>query len=116
MYRSYINGHSLRRILCAAALAAIALPTIAQEKAAVAEPQLEEVVVTGSRIAAPNLTSTSPIQVVSAKEIQEGGKTDIVDVINQLPQVFQNTGTDFSNTSSGLNTPGGVTTADLRGI
>ena len=118
MYLRDISVHSFRQIVCAAALAAVGLPAIAQQKveAAQAEPQLEEVVVTGSRIAAPNLTSTSPIQVVTAKEIQAGGKTDIIDVINQLPQFFQNTGSDFSNTSSGLTTPGGVTTADLRGL
>lgn len=78
--------------------------------------EIQEVVVTGSRIAAPNLTSTSPIQLVTAKEIHQGGKTDIIDLVNQLPQNFQNAATDFSNTSAGLSTPGGITTADLRGL
>ena len=77
---------------------------------------LEDVVVTGSRIALPNLTSASAIQIVTAKEIQQGGKTDAIDFINQLPQNFQNTSADFSNTGSGLSTPGGITTADLRGL
>jgi outer membrane receptor protein involved in Fe transport len=117
--------HSIdSRLRCAAraSLASLA-PLIAalagaQQPAAVAPPAstLEEVVVTGSRIAAPNLTSTSPIQIVTAKEIQQGGKIDIIDLVNQLPQNFQNTGSDFSNTSSGLSTPGGITTADLRGL
>jgi len=44
---------------------------------------LAEVVVTGSRIASPNATSTSPIQVVTSKELQQGRKTDIIDLINQ---------------------------------
>jgi len=39
---------------------------------------LEEVLVTGSRIAAPNITSTSPVQVVTSKEIQQSGHTDAV--------------------------------------
>jgi iron complex outermembrane receptor protein len=84
--------------------------------AAVRGDEMAEVVVTGSRIAAPNLTSTSPIQVVTAEEIRQGGKTDIIDLINQLPQNFQNAATDFSNTSAGLSTPGGISTADLRGL
>ncbi|MEP6885302.1 MAG: TonB-dependent receptor [Gammaproteobacteria bacterium] len=78
--------------------------------------KLQEVVVTGSRISTPNATSTSAIQVVTAKEIQQGGKTDIIDLLNQLPQNFQNSSADFSNTGTGLSNPGGITTADLRGL
>jgi outer membrane cobalamin receptor len=72
--------------------------------------------VTGSRIVAPNVASTSPVQVITAQEIKLGGKTDIIDVLNQLPQNFQNASVDFSNTSNGLATPGGLSTADLRGL
>ena len=71
---------------------------------------------TGSRIVAPNVASTSPVQVITAQEIKLGGKTDIIDVLNQLPQNFQNASVDFSNTSNGLATPGGLSTADLRGL
>ncbi len=79
------------------------------------EPQ--EVVVTGSRIPAPNLESTSPIQVVTSDEIQLGGRMDVSDVINQLPQNFNNgLGQDLGNQTSGLTTAGGVSTADLRGL
>jgi len=79
--------------------------------------QLQEVVVTGSRIAAPNLTSTSPIQVISSKTIQQTGKNDISDVILQLPQNFNNSlGQDLTGNTSGLSAAGGVTTADLRGL
>src|ERR1700760_4077815 len=75
--------------------------------------QLQEVVVTGSRIAAPNLTSTSPIQVISSKTIQQTGKNDISDVILQLPQNFNNSiGQDLSGNTSGLSAAGGVNTAD----
>jgi outer membrane receptor protein involved in Fe transport len=88
----------------------IAAPLHAQED------NIQEVVVTGSRIAAPNLTSTSPVQVVTSKEIQQSGHTDAVDILNQLPQVIQNSAADFSNTSNSLSTPGGLTTVNLRGI
>ena len=93
-------------------------PARAQEQteATTSTPVLQEVIVTGSRIATVNATSTSPIQVVTSKEVQQGGKTDIIDLINQLPQNFQNAAVDFSNTSNGLATPGGITTADLRGL
>ena len=81
-----------------------------------AQGPVEEIVITGSRIAAPNMTSTSPVQVVSDTEIKHLGKTDMVDVLNTLPQVFQNSATDFSNTSNSLSTPGGLTTVNLRGL
>ena len=45
----------------------------------------EEVIVTGSRIASPNATSTSPVQVVTEQEIKVSGKTDIVDTLQQVP-------------------------------
>jgi outer membrane cobalamin receptor len=89
------------------------VPAFAQD--ATSEPQT--VVVTGSRIPAPNLESTSPVQVVTAEEIQLGGRMDMTDVINQLPQNFNNgLGQDLGNNTSGLTTAGGVSTADLRGL
>ena len=80
-------------------------------------PSLQEIIVTGSRIAAPNEVSTSPIQVISAKSIQVSGKTDITDIISQLPQILTNDlGQDLGNGTSGLTSAGGVATADLRGL
>ena len=75
-----------------------------------------EVVVTGSRIPQPNLTSVSPIQAVSHQEFQLEGHTDVIDLLNELPQNFQNNTADFSNTTNPLTAPGGITTADLRGL
>ncbi|HET9388125.1 MAG TPA: TonB-dependent receptor plug domain-containing protein, partial [Steroidobacteraceae bacterium] len=77
---------------------------------------VQEVVITGSRIAAPNLTSTSPIQVVNSTEIRQTGATDAIDLLNTLPQNFQSATADFSNTTNPLTAAGGLTTADLRGL
>ncbi|MEJ0037291.1 MAG: TonB-dependent receptor [Gammaproteobacteria bacterium] len=102
-----------RIMLTLAVTSAAAIPAFAQEAAT--EPTT--VVVTGSRIPAPNLESASPVQVVTAEEIQLGGRMDISDVINQLPQNFSNgLGQDLGNNTSGLTTAGGVSTADLRGL
>jgi iron complex outermembrane receptor protein len=106
------------QVLFAAALAAFSVSAYAQQQGGISavEP-LQEIIVTGSRIAAPNEQSTSPIQVISSKSIQVSGKTDITDLINQLPQNFTNDlGQDLGNGTSGLSTAGGVATADLRGI
>jgi len=102
-------------------IVALEMPAVAQQAPKVAaadtEPALEEVVVTGSRIAAPNEVSTSPILAISSQSIKVSGKTDITDLINQLPQIFSNElGQDLGNTTSGLTTAGGVATADLRGL
>ncbi|MBB6095908.1 outer membrane receptor protein involved in Fe transport [Povalibacter uvarum] len=97
-------------------LRALLLSVLAASAAHAQDENIQEIVVTGSRIAAPNLTSTSPVQVVSSKEIQQTGRTDVVEILNQLPQVIQNSAVDFSNTSNSLSTPGGLTTVNLRGV
>ena len=111
---------TLLRFLVSASASAWTLTAAAQtapSAEATAAPAVQEVVVTGSRIAAPNAVSTSPIQVVTSEEIQRTGLTDVSDILYQLPQLENNAiGQDFSNRTSGLTTPGGVTTADLRGL
>ncbi|HEV8693663.1 MAG TPA: TonB-dependent receptor plug domain-containing protein, partial [Lysobacter sp.] len=105
--------------LLGAVAAAACGPVLAQSEqdAAPKAENMDEVIVTGSRIASPNATSTSPIQVVTRQEIQVSGKTDITDIISQLPQNFTNDlGQDLGNRTPGLTTAGGVATADLRGL
>jgi outer membrane receptor protein involved in Fe transport len=81
------------------------------------DAELEEVIVTGTRIASPNMTSTSPILAVSSEEIRTGGRLDLTDMLNQLPQVNANyLGQDIGNRTSGLSSAGGVATASLRGL
>jgi outer membrane receptor protein involved in Fe transport len=77
---------------------------------------VQEVVVTGTRIASPNLVSVSPVQVVTSKDISLGGRTDTADILSQLPQTTFAVGVDFGPTSDALSNPGGVSTVDLRGI
>ena len=106
-------------LVAAAATCGWPVPVAFAQAAATAadDNKLEEIVVTGSRIASPNAKSTSPIQVVTAKDIQISGKSDLSDIINQLPQNFNNDlGQDLGNRTSGLTTAGGVATADLRGV
>ncbi len=74
------------------------------------EPQLQEVVVTGSRIAAPNLESISPVTAVTAEEIKDTGVTRVEDLINSLPQVVADQGSGLSMGSNG------TATINLRGL
>src|SRR5258708_18595967 len=108
-----------KRLLLAAAGPVVrpSSSALAEQAPAVSAEPLQEIIVTGSRIAAPNAVSTSPIQVLSSKYIETSGKTDISDLITQLPQNFNNSlGQDLGNGTSGLTTAGGVATADLRGL
>ena len=73
-----------------------------------------ELVVTGSRIPTPNLTSVSPISVVSSQDFKLEGATDIVDALGELPQV--SVGNGLNNTPDPLSSSGGFTTVDLRNL
>ena len=72
--------------------------------------QLQEVVVTGSRISVPNEASISPVTFVSAAQVQETGVTRVEDLLNSLPQVFAAMGANGSNAASG------AATVNLRGL
>jgi iron complex outermembrane recepter protein len=90
----------------AAGAAAIALPTQAAEESST----IQEVVVTGSRISTPNMTSISPVTAIASEDIAITGKVRVEDIINQLPQAMAAQGSMISNGSTG------VATVDLRGL
>ena len=71
---------------------------------------LAVVVVTGSRIAAPNLESISPVTAVSGDEIKNQGVTRVEDLLNSLPQVVADQGSGLSMGTTG------VATINLRGL
>src|SRR4051812_45504014 len=79
-------------MICGAAMAAAAgAPALAQAPAGAAagDSEVSEIVVTGTRIPSPNLTSVSPVQVVGSREVLLGGRPATIDILNQLPQVTQ---------------------------
>lgn len=87
--------------LAGSALAAAAAAN-AQTAPSTAGAAVEEVVVTGSRIAlAPNQVSISPVTQVSAADLQQSGVTRVEDMLNQLPQVFAAQGSTVSNGADG---------------
>jgi len=94
-------------IVAANAAAITSSPTIAQE-------ELEEVVVTGSRIARDvNLTGALPVQTISGDELRLSGEFSLVDKLNDTPALFS------SQTSE--QTPGtafrlGTNVLSLRGL
>ena len=71
---------------------------------------LEAIVVTGSRLAAPNEVSISPVIAVTAADIEQRGITRIEDLLTQLPQVYASQNSAVSNGSDG------TATVSLRGL
>ena len=71
----------------------------------------EQIVVTGSRIARPNLTSNSPIAVVTGEQTVKNADITLETFLNTLPQVNP-AGTTTSNNPGN----GGQSNVDLRGL
>ena len=90
--------------------ALVAMPAFAQTTPVDDTTDAEAIVVTGSRLASPNLESASPVTVVSAEDIKNTGTTRVEDLVNSLPQVFAGQGANYSNGASG------TATLDLRGL
>jgi len=81
---------------------AFAAPAMAQD--AGQEAELDEVVVTGSRIPQANLVTTSPVTQVTGEDIDAAGVTRVEDLISQLPQAFAAQNSTVSNGASGTAT------------
>ncbi len=98
-------------MICGVAVLGLATQAQAQAKASGgAEEEVAEVVVTGTRIPTPNLTSVSPVVAIGAAEIKAQGVTRVEDIINTLPQAFAAQGSNVSNGSNG------TATVNLRGL
>ena len=63
--------------------------------------QLAPSTVTGSRIVSPNITSTSPVAQVTAIDIKVEGINNVENLLNNLPQVFADYGSNLSNGATG---------------
>ena len=104
------TSNSIRRAvhyaLLTSAAAAVSTPVYAQDQG----QNIQEVVVTGSRIAQPNLETTSPVTQVTAEDVITQGVTKIEDLVNQLPQAFAAQNATVANGSTG------TATVNLRGL
>src|SRR5882762_7092234 len=84
--------------------------TQAAAAAAAGGPEVSEIVVTGTRIPTPNLTSVAPVTSVTSADIKAQGVSRVEDLINSLPQSFAAQGSNVSNGSNG------TATVNLRGL
>jgi iron complex outermembrane receptor protein len=75
------------------------------------EQQIDEVVVTGSRLLRPDLSAPSPVTVIDGDAVQLSGDVTVERVLYELPQLS-------AGNNSSVNSAGGsgVLTANLRGL
>lgn len=98
---------------CAAAGMMLAGAAAGQDASDEDEKEIEEVVVTGSRIVRKDLTSAAPLTIVSSLEFQESGEVDIVELLRENPAL----NSSLTATQSALTgAPNGVGQLNLRGL
>ena len=115
MSRSSALSIAIHRALSGFAIAttAVAAPGLSQAQQPSPQPdrELEEITVTGSRIATDaNLISSSPVSQIEAAELTYRGVTRVEDLVNDLPQITPEFTSNDSNGASG------TATLDLRGL
>jgi iron complex outermembrane receptor protein len=95
-------------MICGAAIAGVSATQAMAAEAKATE--VTEIVVTGSRIAQPNITSNSPLVTVTQEDVKVAGTATIDTLTNALPQVIggQNLGQSINSN--------GTATVDLRGL
>ena len=92
--------HSFKKIVVAGSLSLVGLTAFAQDS----ESEIEEVLVTGSRIVDSNVFSASQIATVSGEDIEQRGITRVEDYLNDLPQISPGQSVTNSNGASGTAT------------
>jgi iron complex outermembrane receptor protein len=108
-----VKMHSVRTRLMATSMicgAAVLAATQASAADAAAGSEVSEIVVTGTRIPSPNLTSVAPVTSVTGADIKAQGVSRVEDLVNSLPQAFAAQGSNVSNGSNG------TATVNLRGL
>lgn len=97
-------------------LSAIAWATAGHAQAQGAPEGSDEedaIVVTGSRIARPELSASIPVAIVSAANIENKGQTNALDAIRDIPIAGQSLDKSASNFS---NFDNGISTVNLRNL
>ncbi len=108
--RKFIAGTAVSAF---ALLACMPAPARAAEAQTAQEP-VEEIVITGSRIVRDGYEAPTPVTVVGVEQLQDAAKTNIADVLNQMP-TFQGSTTTNNSTASTSGKAGG-NNLNLRGL
>jgi outer membrane receptor protein involved in Fe transport len=85
----------------------VGLPAARAQNAASTDNPQQTIVVTGSRIATPELQTMTPVTVLSSQAIQGSGELNVADFLRDLPSVgtsqLSSTNSNFLTNNSGVN-------------
>jgi iron complex outermembrane recepter protein len=113
--RNGCPGH-VRRALDVAVLSALAATGVAHAQDITpqsAQAELDEVLITGSRIQRSGMTTPTPVTSLTAEELSYMAPTTLIDALDQLPQFIGNTTPATVNTWTGN---AGASILNMRGI
>jgi len=114
------RGRLLNRLLTFSGIAAVGFCTVSLSTYA-QEEKIEEVVVTGSRIVRSNQVQPNPVYGLNSEDIRATGQLSMIDVMDDLPQLFASQNSAQSNffgtsTNTGFNNTPGLALLDLRSL
>ena len=106
------KGWFLGRILILSGLITVPLTAATQEE------ELEEITVTGSRIARdPNLSGALPVQSVDSEQIRLSGEFSVTDVVNDIPALLSSVTSENSvDSGTPVQFSDGANVLNLRGM
>ncbi len=111
MFNNSKLANSIKLALCAGALSTMATSTThAQEAASADESNVEKISITGSRIRAPGVESSSPIFSLGEEEVVYLQTPEFEKIIRSLPSTIPADGGNVNNGTAG------AATIDLRGL
>ena len=87
----------------------------AAEAQQAADPAVEEVIVTGSRIQISGYEQPTPVSVISTEQIQNAAPQNLADYVAQMPVVTGSASPQSSNTGLSAHSAG-LSTLNLRGL
>lgn len=100
-------ANTINSLTLASAMVATGIPIVAFAQS---ETEIEEVVVTGSRIQRDDLSANSPIEIISQAEIRATNTTNLEEFLRKRPQFTQAFGANTNNGNPG------AATVDLRNL
>ncbi|TCO77888.1 TonB-dependent receptor domain-containing protein [Chromatocurvus halotolerans] len=109
-----IGRRKILSVAVSSALFGMSGITLAQQAAAPAADVLEEVVVTGSRLARSSRSAAVPVQPIDLEQIRLTGAVNLETALNQMPQFVAGTTSASNSLASATGT--GAATLDLRGL
>ena len=109
------NPHKVKILSAAISLALLPLSFPLYAQNASSEPQLEEVVVTGSRITRFEGDYVAPVLSLGAEQMAQSGKVNIEDFVSEVAALVGSTGS-FESLGTASGTRAGVNSLNMRNL